>query len=226
MSRKQLSSEAATGVASARTVDMKLEVVVIPVADVDRAKRFYAALGWRLDADFAAGDGLPRRPVHAAGLRVLDHLRHGRHDGRARLGPGPASDRLRHRGRARRARRPRRRRQRGVPRRRRRVPPRRRRGARQRPATRSAAATARSPRSAIRTATAGCCRRSPTRLPGRVDPDGDDVRLRRRSRRGAAARGGRARRARGADRPRPTRTGPTGTPSTWCASRPGEELPT
>jgi len=41
----------------ARTVDMKLEVVVIPVSDVDRAKRFYGGLGWRLDADFAAGDG-------------------------------------------------------------------------------------------------------------------------------------------------------------------------
>ncbi len=40
----------------ARTVDMKLEVVVIPVSDVDRAKRFYGGLGWRLDADFAAGD--------------------------------------------------------------------------------------------------------------------------------------------------------------------------
>src|SRR5438309_10961 len=39
----------------ARTVDMKLEVVVIPVSDVDRAKRFYGGLGWRLDADFAAG---------------------------------------------------------------------------------------------------------------------------------------------------------------------------
>jgi catechol 2,3-dioxygenase-like lactoylglutathione lyase family enzyme len=35
---------------------MKLEVVVIPVSDVDRAKRFYGDLGWRLDADFAAGD--------------------------------------------------------------------------------------------------------------------------------------------------------------------------
>jgi catechol 2,3-dioxygenase-like lactoylglutathione lyase family enzyme len=35
---------------------MKLEVVVIPVADVDRAKRFYGGLGWRLDADFVAGD--------------------------------------------------------------------------------------------------------------------------------------------------------------------------
>ena len=34
--------------------DMKFEVVVIPVADVDRAKRLYAALGWRLDIDFAA----------------------------------------------------------------------------------------------------------------------------------------------------------------------------
>ena len=32
------------------------KVVVIPVSDVDRAKRFYGDLGWRLDADFAAGD--------------------------------------------------------------------------------------------------------------------------------------------------------------------------
>jgi catechol 2,3-dioxygenase-like lactoylglutathione lyase family enzyme len=46
----------ATGTPRARTVDMKLEVVVIPVSDVDRAKRFYGGLGWRLDADFAAGD--------------------------------------------------------------------------------------------------------------------------------------------------------------------------
>ena len=37
-------------------VDEKLEVVVIPVADVDRAKEFYLSLGWRLDADRAAGD--------------------------------------------------------------------------------------------------------------------------------------------------------------------------
>lgn len=40
---------------SVAKVDMKLEVVVIPVSDVDRAKDFYARLGWRLDADFAAG---------------------------------------------------------------------------------------------------------------------------------------------------------------------------
>lgn len=38
------------------TGDMKLEVVVIPVSDVDRAKEFYGSLGWRLDADVARGD--------------------------------------------------------------------------------------------------------------------------------------------------------------------------
>ena len=37
-------------------IDMKLELVVIPVSDVDRAKEFYAKLGWRLDADFAGPD--------------------------------------------------------------------------------------------------------------------------------------------------------------------------
>jgi len=36
-------------------VDMKLEIVVIPVSDVDRAKAFYSKLGWRLDADFDSG---------------------------------------------------------------------------------------------------------------------------------------------------------------------------
>ena len=40
----------------AQPVDLKLEIVVIPVSDVDRAKRFYGDLGWRLDADFAQGD--------------------------------------------------------------------------------------------------------------------------------------------------------------------------
>ena len=36
------------------TLDMKLEVVTVPMSDVDRAKRFYQGLGWRLDADIAA----------------------------------------------------------------------------------------------------------------------------------------------------------------------------
>jgi catechol 2,3-dioxygenase-like lactoylglutathione lyase family enzyme len=40
------------------TVDMKLEVVVVPVSDADRAKRFYQNLGWRLDADFVISDDL------------------------------------------------------------------------------------------------------------------------------------------------------------------------
>jgi catechol 2,3-dioxygenase-like lactoylglutathione lyase family enzyme len=38
------------------STDLKLEVVVLPVSDVDRSKRFYEGLGWRLDADFKAGD--------------------------------------------------------------------------------------------------------------------------------------------------------------------------
>jgi catechol 2,3-dioxygenase-like lactoylglutathione lyase family enzyme len=53
---KEKTMTAAAETAKARTLDMKLEVIVIPVSDVDRAKRFYGGLGWRLDADFAAGD--------------------------------------------------------------------------------------------------------------------------------------------------------------------------
>ena len=49
-------SEAANETPKAAAVDMKFEIVVIPVSDVDRAKRFYGGLGWRLDADFASGD--------------------------------------------------------------------------------------------------------------------------------------------------------------------------
>jgi catechol 2,3-dioxygenase-like lactoylglutathione lyase family enzyme len=45
----------ATDKPKTNTVDTKLEIVVIPVADVDRAKRFYDGLGWRLDADFSGG---------------------------------------------------------------------------------------------------------------------------------------------------------------------------
>src|ERR1700722_2528753 len=41
--------------ASVATSDMKFEIVVIPVADVDRAKEFYGKLGWRLDADYDSG---------------------------------------------------------------------------------------------------------------------------------------------------------------------------
>jgi catechol 2,3-dioxygenase-like lactoylglutathione lyase family enzyme len=57
MSTTQVSTDEPTGNASVGTVDMKLEVVIIPVSDADRAKQFYAGLGWRLDADFLLPQG-------------------------------------------------------------------------------------------------------------------------------------------------------------------------
>ena len=57
MGDAQIRSDTATEGARVRGVDMKLEAVVIPVADVERAKRFYGNLGWRLDADFPFENG-------------------------------------------------------------------------------------------------------------------------------------------------------------------------
>ena len=56
MSTTLVRSDAAIEPLGARLPDMKLEVVVIPVSDVEHAKRFYGGLGWRLDADFTKGD--------------------------------------------------------------------------------------------------------------------------------------------------------------------------
>ena len=56
MSSTQMAHDQGTPTPAAAAVDLKLEVIVIPVADVDRAKRFYESLGWRLDADFSHGD--------------------------------------------------------------------------------------------------------------------------------------------------------------------------
>ena len=56
MSSADVSSAARTETAEPGTIDMALEVVTVPVSDVERAKRFYESLGWRLDADFAAGE--------------------------------------------------------------------------------------------------------------------------------------------------------------------------
>jgi catechol 2,3-dioxygenase-like lactoylglutathione lyase family enzyme len=64
-------------------VDMKLEVVVVPVSDVDKAKDFYQALGWRLDADFAKSEGF--RVVQLTPGGVFHHAGTG---GRA-SGPAP-----------------------------------------------------------------------------------------------------------------------------------------
>ena len=55
MSTKEVRSNEAAGRTSVANLDMKLEVVVIPVSDVDLAKEFYLRLGWRLDADRSAG---------------------------------------------------------------------------------------------------------------------------------------------------------------------------
>jgi catechol 2,3-dioxygenase-like lactoylglutathione lyase family enzyme len=54
MSSSEVGSNDASGIAE--IVDANLEVLVIPVSDVDRAKEFYGSLGWRLDADVAAGE--------------------------------------------------------------------------------------------------------------------------------------------------------------------------
>ena len=77
MSSIQARSEPGTETPRARTVDMKLEVVVRPVSDVARATEFYGRLGWRRDADTVMGD---RRVLQfTPGLSMFHNLRYGRH---------------------------------------------------------------------------------------------------------------------------------------------------
>ena len=214
MSSTQVRSETAIETPRARTVDMKLEVVVIPVSDVERAKRFYGGLGWRLDADFVIGDEFRVRAVHASRLAVLDPLRHGSDVGRRRarhsglylvvsdieaaraelVARGADVSEVFHRAGLGKA-------------------------ASRAAGIRSGAVTPRSPRSAIRTATAGCCRRSPCDCPDAW------TRTTRHSPRQLSSRARSAvRRPRTAStRSGPAsemRTGPTGTPSTSSGSRP------
>ena len=59
-------------------MDMKLEVVVVPVSDVDRAKAFYEKLGFRLDIDYAANENF-RVLQFTPSFRGVDHLRQGNH---------------------------------------------------------------------------------------------------------------------------------------------------
>jgi len=56
MGNTSVQSETTARTPAMRTADMKLEVIVVPVSDVDRAKQFYGNLGWRLDADVVTGD--------------------------------------------------------------------------------------------------------------------------------------------------------------------------
>jgi catechol 2,3-dioxygenase-like lactoylglutathione lyase family enzyme len=57
MSSTDVSSPSTAGSPPVKPGELRLEVVVVPVSDVDRAKQFYEALGWRLDADLAVDDG-------------------------------------------------------------------------------------------------------------------------------------------------------------------------
>jgi catechol 2,3-dioxygenase-like lactoylglutathione lyase family enzyme len=62
------STETAAQAPKVGTIDMKLEVVTLPVSDVDRAKRFYESLGWRMDVDLSAGDAfraVQMTPTHS-----------------------------------------------------------------------------------------------------------------------------------------------------------------
>ena len=184
---------------------MKLEVVVIPVSDVERATKFYTKLGWRQDVT-PPGSGVFQFTPPGSGCSVQWGKAN---DGGAGVRPGPLADRLRHPGRAGQA------------------------GRRRRPASTrsstsartarpaasipSAAPIARSPRSGIRTATAGFSRRSRPGFPGA------STRRRRRSAPRATwrARCGARRKPTASTRSAPdseTRTGPTGTPSTWWRS--------
>jgi catechol 2,3-dioxygenase-like lactoylglutathione lyase family enzyme len=56
MSTTDVSSRDSTEIPPVGTIDMSLEVVTLPVSDVDRAKSFYECLGWRLDTDLVRGD--------------------------------------------------------------------------------------------------------------------------------------------------------------------------
>jgi catechol 2,3-dioxygenase-like lactoylglutathione lyase family enzyme len=73
MSSTQTINQRSTQEVGTGTVDLKLEVITIPVADIDRAKRFYEGLGWRLDADFS-GDGWRAVQLTAPGSPCSIHL--------------------------------------------------------------------------------------------------------------------------------------------------------
>ena len=225
MSSTPAPSETPTGTARASTSDLKLEVVIIPVSDVDRAKEFYAGLGWRLDADFPFDNGFrssssrrPARGARSSSARISRPPRPVRPRASSWSSPtsrppatssSPAASRsarssIRGAGRA-------------VPARRRAV---------------ASAGGAPDQRQllllrhlhATRTATAGCCRRSRRRLPGRIDaaetrsrPGGPDGRV--------AACGDRPRRAREAHR-RVRRDWPDWYAAYMVAEQAGTELPT
>ena len=78
MSSSDVGSASSTETAELSTIDMALEVVTLPVSDIDRAKRFYQSLGWRFDIDSGRRRRHPDGAVHAAALAVLHPVRQGR----------------------------------------------------------------------------------------------------------------------------------------------------
>jgi catechol 2,3-dioxygenase-like lactoylglutathione lyase family enzyme len=69
MSSTDVSTDPSTEIPRMGTCSMKLEVVTLPVSDVDRAKAFYQSLGWRLDTDIVVGDNfrvVQLTPPHSA----------------------------------------------------------------------------------------------------------------------------------------------------------------
>ena len=86
MASTDASSESTSGTQSALGVDMNLEVVTLPVSDVDRAKSFYQSLGWRLRHRPGRQRRSPDGAVHAAPLRSA---RSSSARAAPRLSPGP-----------------------------------------------------------------------------------------------------------------------------------------
>ena len=208
-----------------RSVDLKLEAVVVPVADPDRSKEFYAGLGWRLDADFSYDNGFrvvqftppgsmcsiqfgtkitAAAPGSAHGLYlVVSDIDAGRAE---LIDRGAKVSEVFHAGAS---------------------------GAQLQPddmsgrvdgSARITRATAPLPPSRTRTATAGCCRRSPTVCQAGLTPTSPrsappatwrahcDVRKQpTASTRSASA--------------RPTPTGPTGTPRSWWPNKRAQSFP-
>ena len=76
MSSTQVSTEQprATSIPATTTVDLKLEVIAIPVSDVDRSKAFYAGLGWTVDADFMVGNDFRAVQLTPPGSPCSIHL--------------------------------------------------------------------------------------------------------------------------------------------------------
>ncbi len=97
MSSVDVSGERAAGTPPVRAGEFRLEVVLVPVSDVDRAKEFYGRLGWRLDADIAHGEDFRIVQFTPPGSGVLDPIRHEYRLRPAGVGPEPVSDRPRHR---------------------------------------------------------------------------------------------------------------------------------